>query len=142
MRHCGYCGKENDDAAGSCAGCGTSLLEPCDVVCGSRAIPWGAVFAWTAVSIGLFGIGRVVYWTLPFFWIHHDIGNGGFVWFRGVCITAFYTFVFALPCAIVGIVKRRRVLGWLGVVFAIAPLPLAFIMSEVAMALNGFRMTA
>ena len=142
MRHCDYCGKENEHSAGFCGGCGNSMTEPRPVAGASSPIPWGDVFAWTAVAIGLFGIGRVFYWSWPLFWIHHDIGNGGFVWFRGVLFTSFYTFVCALPCAIVGIVKRRRVLGWLGVVFAIAPLPLGFILSEIAMALNGFRMTA
>ncbi len=142
MRSCDYCCKENEDTAGFCAGCGTSLVERRDVTGASRSIPWSRLFAWAAIVVGLLGIGRVVYWTLPLFSIHHDISVGGFVWFRGVCFAAFCTFVVALPCAIVGIVRRHRVLGWLGVVLAIAPLPLGFILSEIAMALNGFRMTA
>ena len=94
------------------------------------------------VAVGLAGIGRVVYWSLPLFWIHHDIANTGFVWFHGVCTISFYTFVIALPCAIIGIVKRRRLLGWLGVAFAVAPAPLGLLMLEAAMTLNGFRVTA
>lgn len=137
MRSCDYCGKENEDAASACIGCGCSLDEPKI----DYTFPWAGFFSWAGLLIGLFGTGRAVLMALPFFWNHSDLGPGIMFWMWAVLLTAFYTFLLGLPCAIVAIVKRRRLAGWLGVFLVMAPAPLAFAMFNTAMRINGFHLT-
>ena len=101
--------------------------------------PWARFFAWAGLIVGIFGAGRVMLISYPLFGIHHDIGIEGWIWFSTVCTTGFCTLLIGLPCAIIGIVKRRRLVGWLAVIFVVAPLPLGFAMLHITMALNGFN---
>jgi hypothetical protein len=95
--------------------------------------------AWCGLGIGWLGTCFVAMISYPLFSIHHDIGGGGAVWLGLVVLAAGVTFLFGLPCAIYGIVKGERLIGWLGVIFAIAPVPLGLAMLKTAMALNGFH---
>ena len=137
MKKCSYCGAEYPDDTIICVIDHTSLDSPPL----SFSFPWAGFFAWFGLLTGMFGTFRATLLTYPFFWLHHDIGNGGVLWFGFVCITAFYTFLIGLPCAIVGLIKGRRLIGCLGVIFSIAPVPLACAMLHIAMALNGFHFT-
>jgi len=138
MKKCSYCGVEYPDDVVLCALDQTSLDNPPP----SFSFPWAGFFAWAGLVVGILGTTNAALLSLPFFWLHHDIANGAVLWFAFLCMTGFWTFVLGLPCSIVGIVKRRRVVGWLGVIFAIVPVPLGFAMLHVAMALNGFHIDA
>jgi hypothetical protein len=105
---------------------------------------WAGFFAWTGFVVGILGTTYAALLTFPFFWLHHDIGNGGLLWFAFVGMTAFFTVLIGLPCAIFGMIfrKDRRLIGWLGITFSLAPGPLAWVMVHIAMALNGFHFTS
>jgi len=137
MKKCSYCGAKYPDDAVECAIDHTSLDHPLPAL----IIPGAAIFAWAGLVVGIIGIIRAVLLSYPFFLLHHDIANGAVLWFGFICITAFETFVIGLPCAIVGIVKGRRLIGWLGVVSSVIPAPLGFAMLRIAMVLNGFHIT-
>ena len=138
MKKCSYCGAEYPNDAVVCPVDQTSLDHPLPPL----TIPWVAILSWFGLVVGIFGTIRAILLSYPFFFLHHDIANGAVLWFGFICMTAIETFVIGLPCAIVGIAKCRRLVGWLGVVFSIIPAPLGFAMLHIAMALNGFHITA
>jgi|GEM_PF-6498297 hypothetical protein len=137
MRSCDYCGKENDDTFDNCAGCGCSLIEPKL----SLKFPWAAFFAWAGLVIGILGTGYVALISFPFYGFHHqELGHGVMIWMAFVFMTGFWSFLIGLPCAIVGIIKGRRLIGWLGVLLVLLPVPLGWAMLKTAMALNGLTL--
>jgi hypothetical protein len=135
MKKCSYCGAEYPDDVIVCALDQTALDNPAP----SPTISWPAVFAWGGLIVGIMGTSSVALISYPIFRIHQDIGPGTMLWLAVVFITAIWTFLIGLPCAIIGIVKRRRLVGWLGVAFAIAPAPLGLAMLKTAMLINGFH---
>ena len=136
MKKCPYCGAEYSDDMVACALDQTSL----DSSPPSRSVSLPAFSSWSGWSgliVGILGTGFVAFLSYPFFSIHHNIGPGGAMWLGIVLFIAGVTFLLGLPCAIVGIVKGRRLIGWLGVVFTLAPLPTGIVMLKVAMMING-----
>jgi len=55
-------------------------------------------------------------------------------------LTAAGTFLVGLPCSIIGTTSNKRLIGWLGVIFGIAPWPLGSAMLHIAMVLRGFEL--
>jgi hypothetical protein len=94
---------------------------------------------WSGLIAGILGTGFVIYFSYPLLYIHHDIGPGGSVWLGVVIFIAGITFLLGLPCAIIGIAKGRRLIGWLGVLFTLAPLPTRMAMLRIAMRINGIH---
>jgi len=81
----------------------------------------------------------VVYRCLPYFFWHQNLGPGMMLWFVGLFVTAILTFLIGVPCAIVAIKKRRRRVGWAGLLLALTPAPLGVILLRVAMHLTGIQ---
>ena len=135
MRSCDYCGKENEDAAGSCVGCGCSLDSPKV----SLSIPWTPLLSWGGLLFNIYVNASIVYGSLPEFYSHQNIGPGIMIGFIGLFFTAIICFLIGIPCAILAIKKGRRRVGWLGVVFALTPAPLALGLLKAAMHLNGLH---
>jgi hypothetical protein len=138
MPNCDYCGKENDGELGFCAGCGGALDGPKISV----VFPWVSFFAWTGLVIGISGTICAGLLSFPFFSLNKDIFSGALMWFVQLFIIGFWTLMLGLPFSIIGVLRRRRLVGWLGVLFTIGPVPLGFAMLRIAMALNGFRVVA
>jgi hypothetical protein len=135
MKKCSYCGAASPDDAVVCAADQTSLDNPSL----PPGISWSDVFAWGGLAIGILGTGFAAFLSYPFFRLHQDIGNGAVLWFGLLCLTGLWTLLLGLPCAIFTLLRRRRILGWLSVIFVISPVPLGLGMLHFAMALNGFH---
>jgi hypothetical protein len=137
MKKCSYCGAEYSDDISVCALDQTSLDVPPSS--SSFSFPWAALFSWGGLVFGMLGTASAFLNTYPYYFVHHDIGPGMIFYFLGLAVIAIFTLVVGLPCAIVGIIKRRRLVGWLGVIFALAPAPLGLAMLKAAMIMNGFH---
>jgi hypothetical protein len=135
MRSCDYCGKKNEDTAGSCAGCGCSLNEPKV----SLSIPWTPLLSWGGFAFSLIMNASIVYGCLPVFFRHENLSAESMFWFIILALVAILTFIIGMPCAILAIMKGRRRIGWLGIIIALTPAPLGLILMETAMHLNGLH---
>ena len=135
MQSCNYCGKENDDAFGFCAGCGCSLNEPKI----SLSFPWTPLLVWGGLTFNISVNASIVYGSLPLFYRHDNLGPGMIFWFITLFEVAVISCLIGLPCAIFAIKKRRRRVGWLSLVLALTPAPLALILLKMAMHLNGLQ---
>jgi hypothetical protein len=133
MRSCDYCGKEKEDATGSCIGCGCSLDSPKV----SLSIPWTPLLSWGGLLFNIYVNASIVYGSLPGFYSHQNIGPGIMIGFIALIFMAIICLLIGIPCAILAIKKGRRRVGWLGIVFALTPAPLALGLLEGAMHLNG-----
>ena len=142
MRTCTYCGKENEDAASFCAGCGDSLADS------SHSFPaisdekkrQRVVFAWIGLVIGVVGTGLVMLMSFPFFFVPHGRGIRPMAWAAALILIAGGSFLTGLPCSLLGTTSNKRLIGWLGAGFCLAPGPLGFAMLHIAMTLRGFEL--
>jgi hypothetical protein len=107
MRSCDYCGKENEDAVGSCAGCGCSLDSPKV----SLSIPWTPLLSWGGLIFNIYVNASIVCGSLPEFYSHENIGPGIMIGFIGLFFTAITCFLIGIPCAILAIKKDDDELG-------------------------------
>jgi hypothetical protein len=137
MKKCSYCGAEYSDDVAVCGLDQTSLDVPPSSA--SFSFPWAAVFSWGGLLFSIFINASIVYGCLPYFFWHQNLGPGMIFWYMGLFETAILTFVIGVPCAIVAVKKKRRRIGWLGLVLALTPAPLGVILLRVAMHLNGIQ---
>ena len=101
--------------------------------------PWAAFFSWGGLVFNIFVNVCIVYGSLPEFYSHEDIGPGIMIGFIALFYKAVICFLIGMPCAILAIKKGRRRVGWLGVIFALTPAPLALALLKAAMHLNGLK---
>jgi hypothetical protein len=101
--------------------------------------PWAAFLSWGGLVFNIFVNVCIVYGSLPEFYSHEDIGPGIMIGFIALFYKAVICFLIGMPCAILAIKKGRRRVGWLGVIFALTPAPLALALLKAAMHLNGLK---
>ena len=142
MRACTYCGKDNEDAASFCAGCGDSLDSPASsfVAVSEEQRNQRVYFAWFGLLVGIIGVGFIVFISYPFFFVPRGRGIRPMAWAMALFVTAAGTFLVGLPCSFIGTTSNKRLIGWLGVILGIAPWPLGSAMLHIAMALRGFEL--
>ena len=58
-----------------------------------------------------------------------------------IIVVGIARFLVGLPCSVIAIKLGRR-LGWWGVFLSISPVPVGFAILDLAMAVNGFRVTS
>jgi hypothetical protein len=99
--------------------------------------PWPAFLSSSGLIVGVFSTGFVALSCLQFFFVQDHLGPSMIFWFMSLGWLAVITFLLGFPCAVFGIRKGWRRIGWLGVVFSMAPAPLGFAMLKIAMLANG-----
>jgi len=82
MHACTYCGKDNEDAASFCAGCGDSLDSPASSfpVVSDEKRSRRAGFAWFGLVVGILGTGFIVFISYPFFFVPRGTGIRPMAW--------------------------------------------------------------
>jgi hypothetical protein len=139
MRKCTYCGKVNEDSVTDCAGCGLSLDDPPHVLPpGKIRLKISDIVAFIGLIIGAFGTFCGLGFGAQYFF-YHRVGPGEMIGFVLLGECALTVFILGPPCAIIGIVKGRRLMGWTAFVLVIAPFPLAILLREVAVVLMGIQ---
>ena len=142
MRTCSYCGKETEDQASFCVGCGDSLDNP------SQSFPTTSieqrrrrdVFARAGLVIGIIGTGFIAAISCPSFFLPYGTPIRPMGWVITLYLTAIGSFLIGLPCALIGATSSKRLIGWLGVVLTVAPGPLGYVMLHIAVALRGLQL--
>jgi hypothetical protein len=136
MNTCANCGKDNETAAEFCAACHCSLVDPpADL----KKLPWAMIYAVVGLIIGILGTGYLAFFMWCDFTPHHyvethlDYPDTVWFWKLVVRIISVITLVLGLPGAMVALVKKQRLIGWLGVVFALAPCPLGMLYWKLVM---------
>ena len=133
MKTCSYCGSEYPDDAGVCLIDHTSLDK--------RPPTWP--FPWTAavLVLGIIANSYVIFISLPFYssfpiYSVVHVCNVTDEWMPQVCDTACLSFLFGLPFAIKGIIKKRRWIDWLGLILVLLPGLLGWVILKISV-FNG-----
>jgi len=131
MKRCSYCGNQYPEGTIICSIDHTSLDNPPPSL--------SFVFPWTVVGLIIgFSANYVVvssslqfYSSFPFY-SRIDAYGVNDDWIPLVYLTAFYSFLFGFPCGLIGIVKKRRWIGWLALLLVLAPGPLGWIILKIS----------
>ena len=129
MKTCSYCGSEYPDDAEACSIDQTPLNKQ----------PPTLSFPWTAavLVLGFIANGFVIFISLPFyssfpFYSVVHVGNVTDGWMPLVCDTACLSAALGLPFAIIGVIRKRRWIDWLGLVLVLLPGLLGWVILKIS----------
>jgi len=102
---------------------------------------WLAIIAWSGLVIGIVANTIVVIITIPFFFnipIGAEIRPMG--WAGISFLIALGSIILGLPCSLVGILSKRRLIGWISLVLVLSPELMASGLLHIAAAMCRFTL--
>lgn len=140
MARCPSCGFFNDGSQGHCYACGTKL-PPCDDAPPSSRPRNGLDrLALLGRNLGFLGTLTAALVTLPFFWLSAGTEIRPMGWATLVFMIAGVTAIIGLPLSFVGLWSDHVSWAILGLLFALAPLPVSWGIMWLASIVAGFKM--